>query len=246
MSMKGRAFAAAIGATAMLSAGAVSAQEAGDMVLGAGWLGFYPQDSSKPLTFTSPVNREVPGSGSAVSNAHTLGLSFTYHFSPRWAVEAVVGIPPKFKLDGEGTLAGVGRLGEASQYSPTLLARYTFLDNTSRIRPYVAAGGTYVWYDDVKLTSNLQNTLGAGIGAPPGATSTSAKLDAKFAPVLNAGASYQIDNRWSVALSLSYVKLKTKAKLTTRSNASNATVATSESSLTLDPIVSFLSLNYKF
>ena len=69
MSMKGRAFAAAIGATAMLSAGAVSAQEAGDMVLGAGWLGFYPQDSSKPLTFTSPVNREVPGSGSAVSNS---------------------------------------------------------------------------------------------------------------------------------------------------------------------------------
>ena len=43
----------------------------------------------------------------------------------------------------------IGRLGEARQYSPTLLARYTFLDNTSRIRPYVAAGGTYVWYGDV-------------------------------------------------------------------------------------------------
>ena len=113
MSIKGRAIAAVIGATALLGGGTAAAQEAGDMVLGAGWLGFYPQDSSKPLTFTSPRHFEVAGSKSLVSNAHTLGLSFLYYFSSQWAVEAVIGIPPKFKLEGEGTLANVGRIGEA-------------------------------------------------------------------------------------------------------------------------------------
>ena len=92
MSIKGRAIAAVIGATALLGGGTAAAQEAGDMVLGAGWLGFYPQDSSKPLTFTSPRHFEVAGSKSLVSNAHTLGLSFLYYFSSQWAVEAVIGI----------------------------------------------------------------------------------------------------------------------------------------------------------
>lgn len=246
MSMKGRVLVAAIGATALLGASTASAQQAGDMYIGAGWLGFYPQDSSKPLTFTSPTHREVPGSASSVSNAHTLGLSFSYYFDSNWAVEAVLGVPPKFKLQGEGTLSGVGRIGEARQYSPTILARYSFLDGNAKLRPFVAIGGTYVWYDNIKLTNNLQSAVGGVIGAPVGATTTSAKLDASFAPVFNAGASYAIDQKWSVSLSLSYVMLKTKAKLTTRSAASGATLATSESKLTLDPIVSYLSLNYKF
>lgn len=246
MGMKKRAIVAAIGAAATLGAGAASAQEAGSMIVGAGWMGFYPQDKSKPLTRTSPQPAEIPGSGSSVSNAHTLGLSFTYYFDPQWAVEAVIGIPPKFKLDGEGTLSGIGQLGEARQYSPTLLARYTFLDNTSRIRPYVAAGGTYVWYGDVKLTSGLQGALGSAVAQAPGTTHTTAKLDSKFAPVLNAGAFYTIDRHWSVSLSLSYVKLKTTAKLSTKRNADNQQIGTFESRLTLDPIVSFLALNYRF
>lgn len=216
------------------------------MMLGVGWLGFYPQDKSTPLTFTSPMQSELTGSKSAVSNAHTLGLSFSYFLDSNWAVEAVLGIPPKFKLDGRGTLAAIGRLGEASQYSPTILARYNFLDSRAALRPFVSVGGTYVWYDDIKLTQTLQNAVGGRLGQAPGTSGTSAKIDGKFAPVLNAGVQYRIDDRWGVSFSLSYVKLKTKAKLTTRSNASGATVGTAESGLTLDPIVSYLSVNYRF
>lgn len=246
MGMKKRAIVAAIGAAATLGAGAAVAQEAGSMVVGGGWLGFFPQDSSKPLTMTSPRQAEIPGSGSGVSNAHTLGLSFAYYFDKNWAVEAVVGVPPKFKLDGEGTLSGVGRLGEARQYSPTLLARYTFLDNSYKLRPFVSLGGTYVWYDSVKLTSGLQNWINAATTLPAGSTYTTAKLDSKFAPVINAGAAYSIDRHWSVSWSLSYVKLKTTAKLSTKLAANGQQVATSEARLTLDPIVSYLALNYRF
>ena len=143
------------------------------MIVGAGWMGFYPQEKSKPLTITSPRQAEIPGSGSSVSNAHTLGLNFLYYFDQNWAVETVIGVPPKFKLNGEGSLAGIGQLGEARQYSPTVLGRYTFLDNNSRIRPFVSAGATYVWYNSVKLTSGLQNALGATTTLPAGVSEAS-------------------------------------------------------------------------
>lgn len=246
MGMKNRAIVAAIGAATTLGAGAAFAQEAGSMIVGAGWMGFYPQEKSKPLTITSPRQAEIPGSGSSVSNAHTLGLNFLYYFDQNWAVETVIGVPPKFKLNGEGSLAGIGQLGEARQYSPTVLGRYTFLDNNSRIRPFVSAGATYVWYNSVKLTSGLQNALGATTTLPAGSTYTSAKLESSFAPVINAGAYYVIDRHWSVSLSLSYIKLKTTAKLKTKLVSNDQQIATSESKLTLDPIVSFLSLNYRF
>ena len=67
-----------VATVAALGATSASAQQAGSWQLGAGWLHFAPQDSSQPLTFTSPVQRTVPVSGAGVGNADTLGLNATY------------------------------------------------------------------------------------------------------------------------------------------------------------------------
>ena len=116
-------------AAAMLCGSVAHAQQAGDIVLGAGWMYFSPQDSSKPLTRTvGGVSTQIPNSGAKVSNANTVGLSGLYYFDSHWAVETVLGVPPTFKLDGTGSLAGVGRIGEAKQWSPAVLLRYTFFD----------------------------------------------------------------------------------------------------------------------
>jgi outer membrane protein len=235
----------ALAAMTALGSGSAMAQNAGDWVLGAGWLHFAPQDSSKPLTFTSPINAAVPNSGSGVGSADTLGLSAIYFFDSSWAMEGVFGMPPTFKLEGEGSLAPIGRLGEAKQWSPTFLAKYYFGNGNDAFRPSVGLGATYVWYSDVDLTSGLQNALGARVGRPPGSTSTRAKLDDSFAPVFNVGASYQIDKHWGISFSVSYIPLKTTAKLTTR-NAAGATIATSEAKLKLDPIVTYLAATYRF
>ncbi|KTT15711.1 OmpW family outer membrane protein [Pseudacidovorax intermedius] len=221
------------------------AQQAGDWVLGAGWLHFSPRDSSQPLTVTAPVPSVVPGSGAGVGNADTLGLSAVYFVDPNWAVEGVLGVPPKFKLNGEGTLARVGQLGEARQWSPTILGKYYFGNGNDAFRPFVGLGGTYVWYSDVSLTPGLQGAVGGLAGRPPLSTVTSAKLDSSFAPVFNAGAAWQIDRHWGISLSVSYIPLKTKATLTT-TTATGVPLLTSEARLKLNPVVTYLSATYRF
>jgi len=235
----------ALAAAGSLASAPAMAQQAGDWVLGAGWLHLAPQDSSKPLTLTSPVPAVLPGSGASVSNSDTLGLSAAYFFDPHWAVEGVLGIPPKFKLHGTGTLNQVGELGQARQWSPTLLGKYYFNEAQARFRPFVGLGATYVWYSSVSLTPNLQGALGSQLHQPPLSTVTTAKLDSAFAPVLNAGAAWQFDRHWGVQLSVSYIPLKTKANLTTTTNF-GLPIATSEARLKLNPIVTYLAATYRF
>jgi outer membrane protein len=235
----------ALAAAAALAATGAMAQQPGSWQIGVGWLHFAPQDSSEPLTFTSPVHREVPGSGANVGSSDTLGLNATYFIDSHWAVEGAFGVPPKFTLDGEGTLGPLGQIGEARQWSPTILGKYYFGAPTAQWRPYVGLGLTYVWYSDVKISTSLQNALGAQLRLAPGASSTTAKLDNSFAPVANVGVAYQFDNHWGMAVSVSYIHLKTTAKLTTTA-ANGATVATSESRLKLNPIVPYLALTYTF
>ncbi|MDM0115112.1 OmpW family outer membrane protein [Variovorax sp. J22R133] len=238
----------ALAALAALGSGSAFAQKAGDWVVGGGWLHMAPQDSSEPLTVTSPVHRVVPDSGASVTDSDTLGLTATYFIDGNWAVEGVVGIPPKFELNGEGSLARVGELGTARQWSPTLLGKYYFGSGQDAFRPYVGLGATYVWYSDVQLSQGLQNTLGglaSQIAQRPLATVTTAKLDSKLAPVVNIGAAYQFDAHWGVSFSVSYIPLKTTAKLTTTTT-TGVPVATSEAKLKLNPIVPFLAVTYRF
>ena len=235
----------ALAALAALGSGSAMAQKAGDWQVGAGWLHFAPQDSSKPLTFTAPSYAVIPGSGASVGTSDTFGVNLTYFVDSHWAVEGVLGVPPTFKLTGEGTLGPIGELGDAKQWSPTVLAKYYFNDGEAKFRPYVGLGATYVWYSDVNLTPGLQGALANRIGLPASALSTTtAKLDSSFTAVFNVGVAYQFDPHWGMAFSVSYIPLKTTAKLTT--TARGIPVAASESRLTLNPIVPYLAVTYKF
>ncbi|MBO9537158.1 OmpW family outer membrane protein [Herbaspirillum sp.] len=218
------------------------AQSAGSNIVNLGWFHFTPRDSSDPIRVTSPLQTTLAGSGSSVSNADTVGFAFTHFFTDNVALTADLGIPPTFKLNGSGTLAGVGELGSAKQWSPALVAKYYFGEAKSAFRPFVGLGITYVWYDDVNLTSNFQRTIGTRFGNPN--SPTSANLSSSWAPVFNLGGVYNIDDKWSVGLSVSYIPLKTKAELTT-TNTALGTVR-SETEVKINPVVTFLSVGYKF
>lgn len=237
-----RIWVAAMALTAI--AGGAHAQKAGDWVVGAGALLYAPQDSTTPLRFVSPVQQEIPGSGANVRNATTLGLNVHYFLTDNWAVEGVLGVPPKIKLDGAGTLAPLGELGSAKLYAPSVLAKYFFGNADDRFRLSVGAGVTYTAFHSVHLTQGLQNTLGGALKLPPGASATSADIDSKWAPVFNVGANYAIDKNWGLTFSVSYIPMKTNATLTTQ--VGGKTVAVSKTRVTLDPIVPFLYLTYKF
>lgn len=224
------------------------AQTAGSNIVNLGWFHLAPQDSSEILRKNDgPGAGPIPGSGSTVNSADTLGIAFTHFLTDNVSLTADLGIPPTFKLDGTGTLAGVGQIGKAKQWSPAIVAKYHFGDANSTFRPFVGAGVTYVWYDNVELTDNFQRTISSKYtnGAVTSAKS-SANLSSSWAPVLTVGANYNFDKNWSVGLSVSYIPLKTNADITTELPALAGGTTHSSTSLTINPIVTFLSVGYKF
>jgi outer membrane protein len=246
MSMQIRALGVMSVMAAFVISTAAHAQSAGDVVANLGWFHLAPQDSSKPLTVSAlGTSTTETGTGASVDNADTFGLTATYFITDHIAATAVLGVPPKFSLSGSGALSSLGQIGTAYEWSPTLLLKYYFNDAQSRLRPYLGAGGSYVWYSGVKLSSAMSSgsflyssSYGTALEGP-----TTAKLSSSFAPVINAGLSYNIDKHWSVDASLSYMWLSTRATLTTQSKLGTVTSSTK---IKLNPIISFVSVGYRF
>jgi outer membrane protein len=222
-----------------------AAQSAGTNIFGVGWFHLAPNDSSDPLSFSQPAVFTIPGSGASIDSADTLGLAITHFWTDNLATTLDVGIPPRFHLQAEGAVLaseGVTEIGSAKQWSPALVAKWFFGDAESKFRPFVGAGVTYVWYTGVQLTQPFQNA--ATLGAPFLTGTSSAHLSSSWAPVANVGASYNFDKNWSVSLSVSYIPLKTNADITTVSNIGTTTVA--HTTLTINPLITFLSVGYAF
>lgn len=220
----------------------VAAQSAGDNIVNLGWFHLYTDDSSKPLNFSEPAGiGTIANSGATVDSADTVGLAYTHFFTDNFALTLDAGVPPKFNLKGEGSLAPLGHLGSAKQWSPAIVAKWYFGEAEDKWRPFVGIGATHVWYTSVDLSPSLQSSV--TLGAPGG--SASARLSSSWAPVANVGVTYNLDKKWSIGFSLSYIPLDTDADITGRS-AAGTVISRSSTKLTLDPYVSFLSVGYKF
>jgi outer membrane protein len=221
---------------------AAHAQSAGSVVLNVGWFHLSPQSSSDPLEIVSSgghtYDAYVTGTGASVKAADTLGLSAQYFFTDHIATELVGGIAPKFELDGAGSLSSLGKLGTVKQWSPALLLKYYFAQANSTVRPFLGLGVSRVWFTDGTITNSTLNTL---LG---GQTSVSS-IKNSWAPVFNGGLVYNFNKHWSAALSISYLPLSTTGQFSS-TNASTGAVTISQTKITLNPIVSFLSVGYTF
>ncbi|MBB5392361.1 MULTISPECIES: OmpW family protein [unclassified Herbaspirillum] len=224
------------------------AQTAGSNIVNLGWFHLMPQDSSETLRKNDgPGAGPIPGSGATITNADTLGFAFTHFFTDNFALTTDLGIPPTFKLNGTGSLAGVGEIGKAKQWSPAIVAKWYFGDGNSKFRPFVGAGVSYIWYDNIELSQGFQRTISSKYsGGAVTTAKSSANLSSSWAPVFNIGAAYNFDKNWSVSFSVSYLPLKTNADITTELPAAAGGTTHSSTSLTINPIVSFLSVGYKF
>ncbi|WP_321853275.1 MULTISPECIES: OmpW/AlkL family protein [Burkholderia] len=223
-----------------------NAQSAGQVVVNAGWLHLAPQDSSQPLSIHAfGQASEVPGSGISVGNADTFALTARYYVTDHFALETILGVPPKLHMTGTGTISQLGDLGTARAWSPALQLQYHFGESTSHFRPYLGAGVAYVWYRSIQLSQPVATgqmlyspTFGTQLEGP-----TSVTMNKSFAPVLNAGLTYNINARWSLGASVSYMWSTAKATLTTHSPMG---VVTTTTKVKINPIVSFVSIGYKF
>ena len=219
-----------------------AAQSAGSNIVSLGWFHITPNDSSETLRLNG---NPVPGSGATINDTDTVGIALTHFFTDNVALTFDAGIPPKYTLKGSGTLSALGELGTAKQWSPALVAKWYFGEATSAFRPFIGAGVTYVKYTDVQLSQPFQQSVGSGGGAIPGGSyAATAELSSSWAPVANIGATYNLDKKWSVSLSVSYVPLKTDAVIT-GTNAAHVPVK-GTTTLTIDPLITFLSVGYSF
>ncbi|QEE25489.1 MAG: OmpW family protein [Rhodanobacter sp.] len=237
----GRRFGAMMAGLAMLGAvGAAQAQTAGSNVISVGWLNITPHNKSTPLTLTSingsPVNIVQTGTGFKALEANTLYITFAHFFTDHISAELVGGIPTKLKFAGSGTLARAGTLGEATPIAPTAFVRYHFFDAQATFRPYVGLGINHTQFIHGKVT-NAPGLLG------PGATGT-VSASSSWNPAYVIGATYAVADHWAVALSASYIPVKTTAQLngTTGSGVHISSHATDK----LDPVNLFLGVNYRF
>ncbi|MBR8161936.1 OmpW family protein [Burkholderia vietnamiensis] len=231
-------------AAAFLASTAAHAQSAGSNTAGIGWLHIAPLTSSDPLVAGGSA---VPDTGATVDNADTLGLTFTHFFTDDIAVEAVGGIPPKFKFSGTGMLASssINPLGDVRQWSPAVVLKYYFNHPESKWRPYVGIGVSYIWFTNAHVNPafqqmlSLQMTQGATAGSP-----TSAHVESEWSPVFNAGLTYNFEKHWSIVASVSWLPFGTKVNLSTA--LPNGQTVHSEAKVKLDPLVTLVSVNYRF
>lgn len=230
----------------MISCASAHATGAGDNLINVGWAHLDPHDTSEPLTVTAQGKTATkPGSGSSIENTNTGFMAFTHFFTDHIGAETALGAPPTLHLKGEGSTAALGELATAKANSPLVEALYYFGEKDQSFRPFLGAGVTYVWFNDIKLSQNIASgkflaspTTGNALVGP-----TTAKIDSGFYPIATAGFSYQFNKNWSTRLSATYIPLKLDATLTTQAPA--GTVVTSSKG-SLNAVVSFLSVGYTF
>ncbi|AZP10563.1 OmpW family outer membrane protein [Undibacterium parvum] len=131
-------------------------------------------------------------------------------------------------MHGEGSLASVGAFFDA-----LFSVRYFFLVGGRMWNWHFNKESYYSRFEPRKLPASLIPSI-----------ATSADLGSGFAPVITGGVSYEVSDNWYANFSLSYVKLKTEANLTTTYK--GTVLAKSNTTLTLDPLVAFASVGYRF
>ena len=236
----------AVVGTAMLAGmtTAAYAQSAGSFTISTGWFHLAPQSSSQPLRVTSiggsPTNIVEANTGATLSSADTIGITAGYFVTDHIAAELVVGYPPSFDLNGTGSLERFGKIGQAKQWSPTLLFKYYFNAPTATFRPYLGIGVSRIWFTDEKITNG---TFEANVLHGP----TSVTTDSSWEPVFNAGFSYSFNQHWFAGVSVSYLPLNTTAKLNTQARTPVGTLnVQSQTKIKLNPIVTYVNIGYRF
>ncbi|MDH3000014.1 hypothetical protein A1D23_00330 [Chelonobacter oris] len=153
------------------------------------------------------------------SNAQ-LGLTGTYMITDNLGVELLAATPFSHEL----SLPGVGKVGKTKQLPPSLYLQYYFLDKDAKARPYLGAGVNYTTFFSEKSTF---------------AAVTDLKLKDSWGVAVNAGVDIGLTDNLFLNTSVWYAKIKTKATFKLGGQEQRADV-------TLDPMVYFIGLGYRF
>lgn len=175
----------------------IAAPAQGDWLVRGRLIHVAPNDSSGAVT-------GIPGSGVGVDSDSTLELDFTYMLTSNLGLELILATT-RHDLNGEGTIAGLGRIGESGVLPPTLTLQYHFAPRAA-VRPYAGVGVNYTLFYGAESSAALDSALG-------GATDIS--LSNSFGLAAQAGMDVSLSKDWFMNLDLKYIQIDTKATLAT-------------------------------
>jgi outer membrane protein len=212
-------------AAALTAAGGAAAQAKGDWTVKVGVNKITPKVESGDVS--APA---LPGTKADIGTDSKPIFNLAYFVTDNVVAELDLGVPYRHDLFGAGAIEGTGKLGTADVLPPTLFAQYRFFGANAVFRPYVGVGLTYAYFRRERGSAQLTAVLNTG-----GPASTFS-LEAKWAPSVQLGASYRLNERWSVDGGV----IKTKVKTT-------ATYSTGQTQdIRLDPVAVNVGVTFKF
>lgn len=151
-------------------------------------------------------------------------MEFGYRFTPEWSAGLTIGYPPTATIQGEGTAAALGTVGEAT-YAPAVLTLQYQFNTSGTFKPYVGAGSVYY--------AILDTNDGALAGL---------EVENAWGSVLQAGVEYEASKKMDVFVDVKKIFLDTTA--TGSVTAFGGAPATAD--VTLDPLVVHVGAVFNF
>ena len=122
-----------------------------------------------------------PRSSLEASNVTAVQLSYEFQATPNIGLQQSTGIGGSFTMDGAYSLAALGSLFKADQFSASGFVNYHFFEPANALRPFLGLGVTYTAFSGIRSY-----------------TGQSVDLSNEWSLSVQAGARYAIDRHWSV------------------------------------------------
>ena len=194
-----------IGLTVALAASSGAfAQKAGSLSAQIGATNLAPSVSSGNLTAPS-----LPNTQATVNSDTELTGAVNYMLTDNVGLSVPIGYGFKHDVSGAGAIAGVGTLATTKVIPITLIAQYRFLEPDAKFRPYAGLGVTYARFYDTNGTAVLSGLTN------PGGAATTISFKSKWAPTIQLGLTYNLNEKWYLDASYTKTFLKTQGTLST-------------------------------
>ncbi|MBI3481086.1 MAG: OmpW family protein [Nitrosomonadales bacterium] len=152
----------------------------------------------------------LPGTKVGVDSDTRPIVSLSYAYNEHIAVDLVLGAPYTHTLYGDGSIAGVGNLGQVDALPPTIFGQYHFLDAQSKWRPYVGLGLTYAYFRNATGSGALTALTNTGSTTP-----TTFSVNSAWGITPEIGVVYEMQDNWFADLTVVKSYLKTQAIFST-------------------------------
>jgi outer membrane protein len=193
-------------AVATGSTGAFAHQE-GDWIVRVGAINVDPNDDSDKIVLPTEPEPTVL-KGVEVDDAWAVSLIGAYMVTDSVAIELLAATPFEHDIGVAGTGLAAG---STKHLPPTLSMQWYPRGGKDGWQPYFGIGVNYTIFFDEKVDRDLEDALGALIGA----TKVDLELDDSFGLAAQAGVDFPLGEHWMLNAGIWYIDIDTTAKIKT-------------------------------